>query len=105
MIQANDLDMNVVIEAGMAFYWNVGEIIDGHTTIEHALPVATLYNGIKRISIPLIFTDVTTLFSRSGTGYTPTFIVNYGGLFGERYWYQTTDVWEDARLMHYAPQA
>jgi hypothetical protein len=39
------LDMNVVPEGGMHFFWNVGMIIDGHTTIEHAIPVAPLYDG------------------------------------------------------------
>lgn len=43
------------------------------TTIEHALPV------------PVLYEDILTLFSESGTGNTPTHIVNYGGMFGEVY--------------------
>jgi len=88
---AKELNMNVVPEGGGAFFWNLNQIVDGHTTIEHSLPVAPLYN------------DVITLFSESGTAYTPTLIVSYGGLWGERYWYETTDVWKDERLMTFAP--
>jgi len=83
---------NVVPEGGMAYYWNLNQIIDGHTTIEHSIPVAPLYK------------DVITLFASSGTAYTPTLIVNYGGIFGERYWYQHTNIWEDTKLMSFAPQ-
>ena len=34
-----------------------------------------------------------------GVGYTPTLIVGYGGLCGENYWYQHTNVWENERLL------
>ena len=32
-------------------------------------------------------------------GYTPTLIVGYGGLSGEYYWYQHSNVWENRRLL------
>ena len=67
-------------------------ILDGHTGIEHSLPVPKLYK------------DVVTLFSKSKTGYTPTLIVGYGGLFGENYWYQHTNVWENERLLAFTPR-
>jgi hypothetical protein len=44
----------------------------GMTTIEHALPVPQLYE------------DVLTFYALSGTGSTPTHIVNYGGTWGEQ---------------------
>ena len=68
-------------------------ILDGHTGIEHCLPVSPLYK------------DVITLFSRSNTGYTPTLIVGYGGLFGENYWYMHGKVWENERLLTYVPRS
>ena len=46
-----------------------------------------------------IYEDVKQLWSASKTGYTPTLIVAYGGLMGENYWYQKTNVWEDERLL------
>jgi hypothetical protein len=41
--------MDVVVEGGMSFYWNLNEIIDGHTTIEHALPIAPLFGDVVRL--------------------------------------------------------
>jgi len=84
---ARQLNLNVVPEGGMSYFWNLNQIIDGHTTIEHALPVAPLYN------------DAIQLFAASGTAWTPTFIVNYGGQFGERYWHEHSDLWTDNRLL------
>lgn len=80
--------MNVVPEGGMAYYWNLNQIIDGHTTIEHAIPMAPLYNGMAQLLIAKfinVVLDTITLFAASGTAWTPTFIVNYGGIFGERF--------------------
>ena len=91
MQAARELDMAVVPEGGMAFHWNLNQIIDGHTTLEHSLPIAPVYH------------DVQYLFAKSGTGYTPTLIVNYGGTYGENYAYDRTNVWENERLMRFSP--
>jgi imidazolonepropionase-like amidohydrolase/Tol biopolymer transport system component len=90
---ARELHMEVVPEGGSFFYHNLGMIMDGHTTVEHNLPVAPLYN------------DVVQFWKNSQTGYTPTLIVTYGGLMGENYWYQHTNVWEKERLLRYTPRA
>jgi imidazolonepropionase-like amidohydrolase len=44
------------------------------------------------------------LFAKSSVGHTPTLIVGYGGLSGEYYWYQHTNVWENERLLHFVPR-
>jgi imidazolonepropionase-like amidohydrolase/Tol biopolymer transport system component len=90
---ARDLNMMVVPEGGSTLFHNLTEILDGHTGIEHALPVAPLYK------------DALTLFARSHTGYTPTLIVGYGGLWGENYWYQHTNVYENEKLLRFTPRA
>ena len=90
---ARELKMEVVPEGGSFFYHNIAMILDGHTTIEHNIPVAPLYD------------DVIQLWKNSGTATTPTLIVAYGGLFGEYYWYQHTNVWEKERLMRFTPRA
>ena len=41
---------------------------------------------------------------RARRGYTPTLIVGYGGLSGEYYWYQHTNVWENERLLTFTPR-
>lgn len=59
------------------------------TTVEHALPV------------PELFDDVLTLFALSGTGSTPTHIVNYGGAWGEQYVWATEDIPNDPKLRRF----
>jgi len=86
------LGIMVVPEGGAKFQYNMQMIVDGHTGIEHALPLATCYD------------DVLQLWSHSATGYTPTLGVAYGGLSGETYWYDRTNVWEDAQLMRFVPR-
>ncbi len=90
---ASELDMMVVPEGGMRFQHNLTMLIDGHTTMEHSLPVQNVYS------------DVVQLWSQVGTAYTPTFIVSYGGLMGEEYWYDRTNVWENPRLLRYTPKS
>jgi len=66
-------------------------IVDGHTGIEHAIPVAAAYD------------DVVQLWSQTSVGYTPTMVVAYGGIWGENYWYQHTDVFAHPRLTRFVP--
>jgi len=87
-----ELDMLVVPEGGSLLYQNQTQVLDGHTGIEHALP------------IPRVYKDTIQLFAQSGTGYTPTLVVGYGGLSGEYYWYQHTNVWEHERLLRFTPR-
>ncbi|MEO8077570.1 MAG: amidohydrolase, partial [Acidobacteriota bacterium] len=53
---ARELQMEVVPEGGSLLYFNETMVLDGHTTVEHSLPVPKIYN------------DVVTLFARSKTG-------------------------------------
>jgi imidazolonepropionase-like amidohydrolase len=92
MKAARELQMNVVPEGGSLYYMNATHVMDGHTTVEHNLPVPNLYH------------DIITLFGRSGVAYTPTLIVSYGSLSGEFYWYQHTNVWENERLLTFTPR-
>jgi imidazolonepropionase-like amidohydrolase/Tol biopolymer transport system component len=89
---ARELGMMVVPEGGSLFEHNMTEVVDGHTGIEHSLPVAKIYD------------DVRQLWKATQVGYTPTLIVSYGGPFGENYWYATTDVWKDQRLLSFVPR-
>ncbi|MEG9329010.1 amidohydrolase family protein [Salinimicrobium catena] len=93
MQAAKELDMNVVPEGGSTFFHNMSMIVDGHTGIEHNIPVAPVYKDIK------------TLWGNSSTGYTPTLIVNYGGINGEYYFYEKDKVWENERLLNFTPRA
>lgn len=86
------LEMMVVPEGGSLLQHNLTMLVDGHTGIEHSLPVANIYDDIKQ------------LWSQSDVGYTPTLGVAYGGIWGENYWYAKTDVWNHPRLSKFVPK-
>ncbi len=89
---ARELGMLVVPEGGSTFYHNMTQIVDGHTGVEHNIPV-----------VPL-FRDVIELWKQTEAHNTPTLIVNYGSVSGEYYWYQHTNVWEKERLLAFTPR-
>lgn len=89
---AREEGINVVPEGGSTFFHNINMVIDGHTGIEHNIPVAPVYR------------DVLKVWSAGNVGYTPTLLVNYGGLNAEFYWYQKTNVWEDEKLLQFTPR-
>lgn len=88
---ARELEMMVVPEGGSTFMHNMTMIVDGHTGIEHTLPVQTAYD------------DVMDLWRGTGVGYTPTLNVAYGGISGEQYWFQIDDLWLHPRLQTFIP--
>ncbi|WP_426027693.1 amidohydrolase family protein [Brevundimonas sp. TWP2-3-4b2] len=89
---ARQLNMMVVPEGGSLFQHNMSMIVDGHTTIEHSVPVAVLYD------------DVHQLWRQTGVAYNPTLVVAYGGSYGENYWYQESEVWNHPILTQYVPR-
>ena len=88
---ARELRMAVVPEGGALFQHNMSMIADGHTGVEHAIPLAHAYD------------DVLQFWTRSQVGYTPTFNVAYGGLAGENYWYQERPIYRHKRLLRFVP--
>lgn len=89
---ARDLGMLVVNEGGALFQHNMTMVADGHTGIEHSLSVGAIYD------------DVIQFWGNSRVGNTPTLGVAFGGIQGEDYWYEHTDVWANERLLNYVPQ-
>lgn len=89
---ARELQMQVVPEGGSTFFTNMNMILDGHTGIEHNIPVWPIYKDVK------------ALWNDSKSGYTPTLIVCYGTQFGENYWYDRSEVWKNDRLLNFTPQ-
>ena len=65
--------------------------VDGFSGNEHALPIVPLYK------------DVVETFAKSGIFYTPTLLVAYGGPWAENYFYETTEVHDDAKLRRFIP--
>lgn len=85
-------DMLVVAEGGSLFGMDMALIADGNSTIEHNVPVDVMYE------------DVLQFFSQSQSNYTPTLVVTYGGLAGDPYWRQATNVFENPLLVHTPPR-
>ena len=83
----------VIPEGGMKFQHNMTEIVDGHTGIEHSLTVKRAYD------------DVLQLWAATDVGYTPTLGVSFGGMEGERYFYDRDEVWKNERLLRYTPRS
>jgi Tol biopolymer transport system component/imidazolonepropionase-like amidohydrolase len=88
-----ELDVLVVPEGGMRLEQNLSQIVDGHTGIEHSLSIQPVYD------------DILQLWGQTDVVYSPTFGVAYGGLMGEEFWYDRTEVWKNERLMAYTPKS
>ncbi|MFZ5721175.1 MAG: amidohydrolase family protein [Pseudomonadota bacterium] len=85
--------MQVVAEGGALFGLDMTHIADGNSTVEHNIPQTVLYE------------DVLSFFSQSKTNYTPTLVVTFGGLAGDPYWRQATDVFDQPIVKAHAPPA
>ncbi len=85
-------NMLVVAEGGSLFGMDMNLVADGNSTVEHNVPVDVMYE------------DVLQFFGQSQTNYTPTLTVTYGGLAGDPYWRQATDVFDNPLLVHTPPK-
>ena len=89
---AREVGINVVVEGESHFYNDITMILDGHTNLEHNLPLANYYD------------DVVQFLGRAQAHNTPTLIVTFGELFGENYMYQTTQAWNDPKIRAYVQE-
>ena len=86
-----DNDLIVVAEGGSLYHMDMSLVQDGNTSVEHNLPVAAIYD------------DVVQMYSQTNVAYTPTLAVTYGGVRGEDYYYQESDVWKHPILSKHVP--
>ncbi|MGB7283718.1 MAG: amidohydrolase family protein [Candidatus Acidiferrum sp.] len=91
VMASKELGMMPTTEGGLDLKLNLTHVIDGFHGNEHTLPIVPLYK------------DVLEMFAQSGISETPTLIVNYGGPFGQEYWFENTDVHDNAKLNHFTP--
>jgi imidazolonepropionase-like amidohydrolase len=90
---ARELKLMPTLEGGLDYKKNITEIIDGYSGLEHTIPTFPTQ------------TDALKLLAFSGTVYTPTILVAYGGPWAENYYYATEDVFNDAKLRRFTPWA
>ncbi|MDQ2668719.1 MAG: amidohydrolase family protein, partial [Gemmatimonadota bacterium] len=88
---AKEQHITPTLEGGLDFKKNMTEAMDGYAGIEHTLPIAPMYK------------DAIQLFAQSGTTWTPTLLVQYGGPWAENWWYEHTDILSDAKLTRFTP--
>ncbi|KAH7101042.1 hypothetical protein BKA62DRAFT_657878 [Auriculariales sp. MPI-PUGE-AT-0066] len=91
LLAAKNMSMMSVPEGGMNFHWDLTYIADGMATVEHNIP------------IPVLHEDVLIFFAKSGTGATPTHIVDYGGAWGQELLWQSRNVANDEKLRRFIP--
>ncbi len=88
---AREHDLIVVAEGGSLYHMDMSLVQDGNTSVEHNLPQMAIYD------------DVIQMFSQTNVAYVPTLAVTYGGVRGEDYYYQESDVWKHPILSKHVP--
>jgi imidazolonepropionase-like amidohydrolase len=82
--------MLLTVEGAGELHTDLTTVVDGYTAFEHAMPYE-------------LHDDVVQLLAKSGTYYTPTLLVAYGGPPAEPYFYQTANPHDDPRLNRFTP--
>ena len=90
-VAAREENMLTVSEGGSLFHMDLSMVADGNSAIEHNLPQSMFYD------------DVLQFWRQTNVAYTPTLGVTYGGISGEDYWYQVSDVWKHPILSKFVP--
>jgi imidazolonepropionase-like amidohydrolase len=85
--------LQVVAEGGSLYGMDMTIVADGNATLEHNIP------------LDIFYADVLQFMGAATTNYTPTLVVTYGGLAGDPYWRQATDIFEQPLLKQHTPPA
>ena len=86
---ARELGLNVVSESSGDPQMNLTQLMDGVTGIEHSMGLAPFYD------------DVVRYWGGTTAGMTPTLLVVYNGPFGEGWYHQASNLWEDPKLTRF----
>jgi Tol biopolymer transport system component/imidazolonepropionase-like amidohydrolase len=91
IMAARELKLMPTTEGALEWKKNMTMAMDGYSGVEHTIPLYPMYD------------DVVQLFKTSETTNTPTLIVQYGGPWGENYFYTRENVVGDEKLRHFTP--
>jgi imidazolonepropionase-like amidohydrolase len=89
IMAAKELKLMPTTEGGLDFKLNITHGLDGYPGIEHALPITPKFD------------DVFQWYKGTQVTNSPTLIVEYGGPFGENWFYQSENLAGDAKLKHF----
>ena len=84
--------INATNEGAGDFRADMTMAIDGYTSLEHTLPMPTIYK------------DVVTVIADSKITYTPALNAQYGGPTGDGYWRARTDLRADVKTARFMPR-
>jgi Tol biopolymer transport system component len=82
----------ITAEGGVDWVLDMTMVLDGYTAVEHNLPIE-------------LHDDVIQLYARSGTNYTPTLVVAYGGPSVELYFHNQGNYHDSPKLRRFVPEA
>jgi Tol biopolymer transport system component len=89
IMAAKELGIMPTTEGGLDHKLNLTHGIDGYPGIEHTLPITPKFD------------DVYAWYTATKTVNSPTLVVEYGGPFGEGWFYQTEDLLSDTKLRRF----
>ena len=89
IMAAKELGIMPTTEGGLDQKLDLTHGIDGYPGIEHTLPITPKFN------------DIFQWYKGTQVTNSPTLIVEYGGPFGEGWFYQSEDLLGDAKLRHF----
>jgi hypothetical protein len=89
IMAAKELGLMPTTEGGLDQKLDLTHGIDGYPGVEHTLPITPKYD------------DVFEWYKGTQVTNSPTLIVEYGGPFGEGWFYQSEDLLGDAKLRHF----
>jgi len=89
---ARENGVPLTAEGGADMVLDLSMVLDGYNAVEHSLPIR-------------LHRDVIELVARSGTHYTPTLVVAYGGPSVELYFHNKGDYHDDPKLRRFVPEA
>jgi hypothetical protein len=89
IMAAKELGLMPTTEGGLDFKLNITHGLDGYPGIEHTLPITPKFD------------DVFDWYKATQVTNSPTLIVEYGGPFGENWFYQSENLAGDAKLKHF----
>ncbi|MES2523421.1 MAG: amidohydrolase family protein [Gemmatimonadota bacterium] len=93
IMASKELGIMPTTEGGLDQKLNLTHGIDGYPGIEHTLPITPKFD------------DVFQWYKATGVFNSPTLIVEYGGPFGEGWFYQTEDLVGDTKLRYFTHPA
>jgi hypothetical protein len=103
LLAARELNMMCVPEGGGNGDWDLTYIVDGKQTCSRSCHSSHLWTCIGMTTLEhsfsnsVLYEDIIKLFAATGSGYTPTHIVSYGGPWGEQLVWATEDIPNDPK--------